>query len=214
MDNRKRNTAILLIVAGLFIVLGNVIGFFTVAALLMIWFGIHKLRIGEQRNGYLLLAVAALILISGHFGLFIAILLISLGYFFLRSRQVQGPDYEQRHKLLESLKHVHEPWELRNVSSWAMVGEIYLDLSLALTNQRDTTLVFQGLIGNIDLLVPEDLGVSIRGTIVLGQTQVEEQREAGLMNKVLWTTDNYDTADQRVHIEISYLIGDLHVKRI
>ena len=214
MDNRKRNTAIMLIVAGLFIVLGNAIGFFTVAALLMIWFGIHKLRIGEQRNGYLLLAVAALILISGHFGLFIAILLISLGYFFLRSRQVQGPDNEQRHKLLESLKHVHEPWELRNMSSWAMVGEIYLDLSLALTNQRDTTLVFQGLIGNIDLLVPEDLGVSIRGTIVLGQTQVEEQREAGLMNKVLWRTDNYDTADQRVHIEISYLIGDLHVKRI
>ena len=100
------------------------------------------------------------------------------------------------------------------MSSWAAVGEVHLDLSLALTEQRDTTLVFQGLIGNIDLIIPEEFGVSIRGTIVLGQTQVEEQRDAGLMNKIVWTTDNYETADQRVHIEISYLIGDLHVKRI
>lgn len=214
MENRKRNTALLLITAGLFILLGNLIGFFTVAALFLIWLGIHKVRIGEEKTGYVLLFGGVLFLISGHFSFFVAIILISLGYFFIRSKQVQKDDYVQKQTFLESLKRNHEAWELRSMSIWSAIGEIQLDLSLALTDQKETTLVFQGIIGDIDLIVPEELGVKVKGTILLGQTQVEEERDAGIVNKLAWVSSNYERAEHRVNVEISYLVGDVNIKRL
>lgn len=214
MENRKRNTAVLLITAGLFILLGNLIGFFTVAALFLIWLGIHKVRIGEEKTGYVLLFGGALFLISGHFSFFVAIILISLGYFFIRSKQVQKDDYIQKQTFLESLKRNHEAWELRSMSIWSVIGEIQLDLSLALADQKETTLVFQGIIGDIDLIVPEELGVKVKGTVLLGQTQVEEQRDAGIVNKLAWVSPNYETAEHRVNVEISYVVGDVNIKRL
>lgn len=212
MVNRKRNTAVLLISAGLFIVLGNLIGFYTVAALLLLWLGLYKIRAGENKTGYALLIIAGLILLSGYFAFFLALILISFGFYFVKGRKVRQGEYVQKQKLLESLKRTHEPWELKNMGIWSLAGEIHLDLSLAITNQRETNLVFQGLIGDVDLIIPEDIGAAVNGTVLLGQIQVEDQRDAGLLNKISWRTDNYETAEQKVNIEISYLIGDLHIK--
>lgn len=194
-------------------IFGSLLGYFTVAAVLIIWLGLHKVRIGEEKTGYLLLAIGALILISGNFAFFIAIILISLGYFFIRTKQVQQEPHMKRQNFLESIKRNVEPWELRNMSIWSIVGEINLDLSLAYSDQDETTLVFQGLIGDIDVIIPEEYGVSVHGTILLGQTHVIDMREAGMLNKATWKSSNYDMSDQKVHIEVSYLIGDLHIRR-
>lgn len=214
MNHRKRNTAIVLIAAGLYIIVGNLIGYFTVTALLVIWLGIYTIRSGETNTGYVLLAVGALLLISGNFAFFVAIILFSLGYFFIRNQQVQKDNYIQKHHFMESIKRNQSPWELRNMSIWSIIGEIDLDLSLAYSDQAETTLVYQGIIADVDILIPEDLGVAVYGTILLGQTHVSDLREAGVYNKVVWKSPNYDSSEQKVHIEVSYLIGDLHIRRL
>lgn len=213
MENRNRNTAMLLIAAGLFLLFGNLIGFFTVAALFIIWLAIHKLRSGDDKTGYILLAIGILMLLSDHLALVIAILLISLGYFYIKSKKIHQDDsYLQKQNLLESLKWNKDPWVLKNMSIWSVIGEINLDMSIALTEKGETTLILQGIIGDIDIIVPEDLAVSVSASVLFGQVDVFEEKEAGVMNKIVWQTPNYESSENKVKLVLSYLVGDIDIK--
>lgn len=213
MDNRNRNTALVLIGAGLFLLLGNTIGFFTVTAIVVIGLGIYKLRSGENRTGYVLIGLGLLFLSLSHISILFAIILISFGYYLIRSNQLQkDPSYKQRHNILESIRWNREPWVLNNMSVWSIVGEVNLDLSLAIIEQPETTLVFQGIVGDIDIIVPDDVGVRIESTILIGETKIGLEQQDGLVTRMNWQSMNYNTADQRVIITLSYVVGDVHVK--
>jgi lia operon protein LiaF len=143
----------------------------------------------------------------------LAVIMISLGYFMVRSSQLRKHnEHEQRQKILESIRWDREAWVLRNMSVWSIIGEMNMDLSLAIIEERETLLVFQGIIGDIDIIVPDDIGVKIQSTIFIGQTRIGLEEQSGFITKMDWQSQNYDTADQRVEIRISYLIGDVNVK--
>lgn len=213
MDNRNRNTALVLIGAGLFLLLGNMIGFFTVTAIVIVGLGIYKLLSGENRTGYVLIGLGLLFLSLSHISILFAVILISFGYYLIRSNQLQkDPSYKQRHNILESIRWNREPWVLNNMSVWSIVGEMNLDLSLAIIEQPETTLVFQGIVGDIDIIVPDDLGVRIESTILIGETKIGLEQQDGLVTRMNWQSMNYNTAEQRVIITLSYVVGDVHVK--
>lgn len=213
MKNRNRNTAIMLVGAGLFLLLGNVIGFFTVTAFIIIWLAIYKLRHTADKTGYVLLAVGIIMLLSHHLTLIIAIILISLGYYFMKSRQLHKDDaYMQKQTILESLKWNKDPWILKNLSIWSIIGEINMDMSIAMAEKGETIIVLQGVVGDIDIIVPEDLGVTISASVLLGQINVMNDKEAGLLNKRVWQSANYESMDNKVNIVISYIVGDVDIK--
>ena len=213
MDNRNRNTALIFIVVGLYLLLGNLLGFFTVTAIFIIGLGIYKLRTGGHRTGYLLIGVGLLFLALSHLSIILAVILISFGFFLIRnSRNHHDADHEQRHKILESIRWDKDPWVLRNMSVWSIIGEMNLDFSLAIIEERETILDFQGIIGDIDIIVPDDIGVKIQSTILIGQTRIGLEEQHGFITKMDWESQHFDTAAQRVIIRLSYLIGDVNVK--
>jgi lia operon protein LiaF len=95
---------------------------------------------------------------------------------------------------------------------WNLIGEIYIDLSLALPEQQETTLVLQGVLGDVDIIVPEDLGVSVTASVIVGQIDVAREKDTGVLNKIIWQSPNYETSDQKVKLIVSYLVGDIDIK--
>jgi lia operon protein LiaF len=214
MENRNRNTALVLLSAGLYLLLGNLIGFFMVSALIILWFGIQKLQLGEQKTGYILIGIATILLLNGHLALVIGIVLVSLGYYYMKSKKLQdGQTYVQKQNILQSIKWRQEPWELKNTSIWSVIAEIQMDFSIAIMEEKDTTtIILQGIIADVDLIFPEDLAVSVEASVLFGQINVKNQREAGLINKSSWQSPHYETAEQRVKLNISYIVGDIDIK--
>lgn len=213
MDHRNRNTAYVLIGAGLYLLLGHMFGFFTVTSIFVLGLGIFKLRSGDNRTGYVLIGAGALFLALSHLSIIIAIILISFGYFMVRSNQLQkDPTYTQRHNILESIQWNREPWVLHNMSIWSIVGEMNLDLSLAIIEEPETTLVFNGIVGDIDIIVPDDIGVRIDSMILVGQTKIGRERQDGFVTKMSWQSVNFEYAEQRVIVTLSYVVGDVNVK--
>ncbi|PYI50883.1 cell wall-active antibiotics response protein LiaF [Paenibacillus flagellatus] len=213
MENRNRNTAIVLIAAGLFILIEHYVSFFTIAALLFIALGIYKIRSSPDKTGYVLLAVGVILVFSSHFTFILSVVLISLGLFYMKSKQAHRDDsYTQKQSILESFKRDKEPWELKNTSMWNVVGEIYMDMSLVMLDQKETTIVLQGVFGDVDIVVPEFLGVSVQASALVGQINVGNEKETGLVNKVVWQSPNYETSDQKVKLLVSYLVGDIDIK--
>ncbi|MFD2672236.1 cell wall-active antibiotics response protein LiaF [Marinicrinis sediminis] len=213
IHQRNRNTAILLIGAGLFILVGNIVGFFTIVSIGIIWLGIHKVRTNEEKTGYVLLAIGGLFLLGDHFTFVLMVVLLSLGYYYLRSREIhRDQHYIQRQKLMESMKWNRHPWELKSMSAWSLIGEIQMDLSLALPESSEITLNLQGIIGDVDLIIPEEIGVDIRATVLFGQIHFGHEQDAGFMNKMHWRSPNYEQCEVRVNIITSHLIGDVDMK--
>ncbi len=214
MDKSNRNTAIALILAGVYVLLFKILGFFTLSALVIIILGIYKWRTFEDgKSSYVLIFIGALMLLGGHLPIVIAMILISLGYFIVRSRRLQhGDDYVMKHNILQSVKWDHDPWILKDISMWGMIGEIRMDFSLALTEQPETTVIMQGIIGDVDLIIPEDFAVSIEASVLFGQVKLASDRETGLVNKIYWQTPEYENSQHKVKLMISYIVGNIDVK--
>lgn len=214
MEQRNRNTALLLISAGLFILLYKLLGFFTLSAIVIIGLGIYKiLAYEENKAGYLLLIIGVLMLLGHHLLIVIGVVLISLGYFFIKSKRThRDDDYLRRQNLLESIKWDHEPWVLRSMSVWCVIGEIRMDLSLALVESEETTVIVHGVIGDVDLIVPEELGLSVEATTLFGQIKIGQERESGLLNHVVWQSPNYPESNHKVKLLVTYTVGDIDVK--
>jgi lia operon protein LiaF len=212
-NNRSRNTALVLIGAGVFLLLDHTVGFFPIIAVILILLGIHRVRSRKERKGYVMMGIGAVILFGDYLTIVVSIVLISLGIFFIRSKQVHKDDtYIQKQKIVDSVRLGREPWILRNTSTWYLVGETYIDLSLAILEQKETTLILQGVVGDIDIKVPDDIGVSVTASMMFGQLQIAEQKETGVMNKVVWQSDNYQNCDHRVKLVLSFIVGDIKVK--
>ncbi|WP_409342415.1 cell wall-active antibiotics response protein LiaF [Paenibacillus sp. MBLB4367] len=209
----KRNTYMVLIGAGVFLLVNKAFGFYIVAALCLMLLGLHSIITASGKKGYILLAVGAIIILGNNFPLVLAIILLSFAFFYLRSKKLQPDEsYVQKHKLMESMKWDKAPWVLKNMSVWNVIGEVNMDLSLAIPEQKESVVVLQGIIGDIDILVPEDMGVSVQCSLMFGQVDVAREKEAGLLNKIVWQSPNYEASEQKVKLIVSYIVGDVDIK--
>jgi lia operon protein LiaF len=212
-NNRKRNTALVLIGAGLFLLMQHAFGFFPILAVLLILLGIQRIRSRSQRKGYLLVGIGTLILLGNSFSIVLAIIFLSLGFFYLKSKKMHtDKTYMQKQKILDSIRLGREPWILRSSSIWYMIGETHIDLTLAILEQKETTLIIQGIIGDLDIIVPEDIGVSVTSSVMFGQITVAQNRETGIINKLAWQSPNFERSEHRVKLVISYIVGDVDIK--
>jgi lia operon protein LiaF len=212
-NNRNRNAAIVLIAAGLLLLANHHISFFTVVAILCIIVGVKKIRSDSARKGYVLLAIGLLILLGGHLSLIVSVILLSLGFFYINSKRIHKDEtYIQKQSLVDSIRWGKDPWVLRNSSIWNVIGEVQIDLTYALFEHKETTLILQGVIGDVDIIVPEDVGVSVTASVLFGQLVVGPEKEVGLMNKIVWQSQDYAECDQQVKLIISYIVGDIDIK--
>lgn len=213
-QNRNRNLYLVFIIAGVFLLLYKVLqSSGLLIALAMLALGFYCVRTGDERKGYVLFGLGAFFLVGSHIVTIIALLCLSLGFFYLQSRKHHGDrDFIQIQKLIESMKRDREPWELKSMSLWHVIGEINLDLGLAIPEEPETTVVLQGIVGGIDIIVPEDIGLSIQSSLTIGQLKVGDRVESGIINKVAWQSPNYETATQRVKLIVSYIVGDIDIK--
>jgi lia operon protein LiaF len=214
-NNRRRNTYLVFIAAGVFLLMYKMLGFAAVVSILLIIFGIRSIRYGSVKRGYIMLGIGV-ILVLGHFlTIIIAVVLLSLGLFYMKSKHLHWKgSFMQKQKMIESLQWNKRPWSLHPMSIWNVIGEIKLDLGLAIWEEPEVTIILQGVIGDIDVIVPENVGVSLTSFVVFGQIEVELEKEAGVWSKINWQSPNYHTSTNKVKLIVSYIVADIDVKII
>lgn len=213
MDKRNRLIAIGLIGVGCLMIFGRWIGFFSIVALLFLLLGIYRITSGRVKQGYTLLGIGAIMLLLDHLVLVLGICLISLGMFFTKSKKLQHKSgFMQKQNFSSSFDWDHSPWVMRSLSAWHVLGEADLDLSLAMAEDKETILLFQGIFGDVDIHLSENYGVEIEAFVLFGSIEFGNQRDTGMLNKLNWKSSNYDSSENKVKFSISYLMGDLDVR--
>lgn len=214
-NNRNRNTYLLLIGAGVFLLIQNLFGFQAIAALILISIGIYYLQSQNKKRGYILLAAGLLFIMGDSLAIIVALVFISLGLFYLKSKkQHRESDFMRKQSIIDSIKYDKGPWELKNMSIWFLVGEVNMDLSLAIFEDKEVTIVMEGIVGDVDLIIPEEVGVIVESSVMMGRIDVPYRKEEGVLNKVEWQSPNLEIAEQRVKIIVSYMAADVKIKVI
>ncbi|WP_410512315.1 cell wall-active antibiotics response protein LiaF [Paenibacillus sp. BR2-3] len=213
MDKRNRLIAIGLIGVGCLMIFGRWIGFFSIVALLFLLLGIYRTTSGKVKQGYTLLGIGAVMLLLDHLVLVLGICLISLGMFFTKSKKLQHKSgFMQKQNFSSSFDWDQSPWVMQSLSAWHVLGEADLDLSLAMAEDKETILLFQGIFGDIDIHLSEDYGVEIEAFVLFGSIEFGNQRDTGMLNRLNWKSSNYDSSEYKVKFSVSYLMGDLDVR--
>ena len=106
-------------------------------------------------------------------------------------------------------------YEWNDVNIQAGIGDTIIDLSFTMLPKGETVIFIRNLIGNIQILVPYDIDVSIQHSCIVGSSTVFEEHDSKLFNRVLHLkTPGYETAEQKVKIFTSLVVGNLEVSRI
>ncbi|TFE19518.1 cell wall-active antibiotics response protein LiaF [Cohnella luojiensis] len=211
---RRSSNAILFIVAGLYLALGALAGYATVNAVVLLLLGIDRYRSDRSRLSIIVIAISTLVLIINQFALFAIIVLISLGIYYFRARPPAFGNYIGKHKLFLNMRHDEQSWVLQSMSFWHAIGEIRMDMSLAVPEDKETTIVLQGLVGDLDLMVPDDYGIHVEASVLLGQVSFKQIKEGGMFHRLSWRSPNYDDCEQRVKLQLFYLVGDIKIRTV
>ncbi len=106
-------------------------------------------------------------------------------------------------------------YEWNDVNIQAGIGDTIVDLSFTVLPKGETVIFIRNLIGNIQILVPYEMEVSVHHSSIAGTTTVFGSREAKNFNHSFQLkTAGYDQADQKVKIFTSLIVGNLEVSRI
>lgn len=109
-------------------------------------------------------------------------------------------------------EHVYE-WNDINIQTG--IGDTIIDLSYTVLPKGETVIFIRGLVGRVTVHVPYDVEVSVNHSALLGVADILQQEETRVWNQRLQLqSDDYDSADQKVKIFTSILVGDLEVKRV
>lgn len=108
-----------------------------------------------------------------------------------------------------------EVYEWNDINIQAGVGDTLIDLSYTVFPKGETVIFIRNMIGNIQILVPYEIEVSVHHSVIAGSTTIFDFHHAKIFNKVFhFKTSEYDKAEQKVKIITSLVVGNLEVSRI
>lgn len=109
------------------------------------------------------------------------------------------------------LNHVYE---LDDINIQTGIGDTVIDLGMTMLPAGETTIIIRGFIGNIQLLVPYDVEVSVNHSVIAGKTKIFESLDEGFNYNTIYYSENYQEAPRKIKVLTSLIIGDLGVKNV
>ncbi|MCT8140408.1 cell wall-active antibiotics response protein [Anaerobacillus sp. CMMVII] len=123
-------------------------------------------------------------------------------------------NFNSRKTLIGDIRLGKTPWQIEELQTWVGIGDISVDLSTAMLEDGENLINLSGGIGDIKILVPDNLPVKINVDVKLGDVKVFENKQSGTNRFVSYVSENYALANKKVAIYVQLSIGDVKVKRV
>ena len=116
-------------------------------------------------------------------------------------------------KMFGDVKLRFESQDFNGGSSSTMIGEIALDLSQSNIKSGEKILRLSGVIGEISVLLPKTLKVSVKANVTIGDIKILDTTDDGFFINRTYQSEGYETAKKKLNISISQVIGDIEIMR-
>ena len=172
---------------------------------------------GQVIFGILIILIGLMFLLGNVFDVDVGALcfptaLILLGLWLLLRPRLVGPDTRLRFRVFGPLRR-GGAWQVADEEILLLLGDVKLDMTQAEIPSGETRIRVFGFIGDVRLVVPEGVGVSLSSMAFVTDARMLGQKRDGLLLPVHLTSDDYETAERKVHLETMFFVGDIRVKR-
>lgn len=102
-------------------------------------------------------------------------------------------------------------WEVKAGEIWSGVGSVKLDFTQANVPSGETSLHIFSLVGDVVLRPGSTIGLELTANGLLNSIKWLGAKQDNFLNSVQHTTANFTSADRKVKVEVTALIGDIKV---
>jgi predicted membrane protein len=131
--------------------------------------------------------------------------LILLGVWLLLRPQLVGADVAVRQKLLG---------DIHRDGLWQVAKEIDLDMTRADIPVGETEIRVFSFVGDVDVFMPEGVGIAVSSTAFVTEARVLGQKRDGIMFSLHQASDDYETAERKIRLEVTSFVADIKIRRI
>jgi predicted membrane protein len=104
-------------------------------------------------------------------------------------------------------------WQVVEEEITLGVGDIELDMAHADIPSGETRIRAFGFVNGIRLIVPEGVGVIVSSLAFLTEAKLFDQKHTRFFAASQFVSDDYETAERKVHLDLSYFVADVKVRR-
>jgi predicted membrane protein len=105
-------------------------------------------------------------------------------------------------------------WNFENEEIWMGIGDIDLDLTEAHIPTGETVVRVINFIGDIDLLIPPELGISVNSYAFLTGSKILNRKRDSLFLPVEFQSEGFVLAEQKLRLEAFGFINDIKIRRL
>lgn len=128
---------------------------------------------------------------------------------------IRHPQKWFQNKLFGTQKTPEHSYTWDDVNIQCGISDTTVDLSYTVLPKGEAIIFIRNVIGNIQVLVPYEVELSVQHSVMVGSTTILEHEEKSIFNQTVnFHTENYKEATQKVKIITSVFVGSLEVKRI
>jgi len=102
-------------------------------------------------------------------------------------------------------------WTPADEEFWQFIGDTKLDFTQAQLPVGETHLRINGFIGDVDVIVPADIGVAVSASGLIVDLRTPTDKLDRFLSPANSVSPNYATAERKLRLSTTFLIGDINV---
>ncbi len=136
--------------------------------------------------------------------------LILIGALLLIRPKVFGTSSASSWYLFGDVKRDGE-WTVADEEFWLFFGDTKLDFTRARLPVGETNIRINGFVGDVDVTVPADISVLVSASGLIVDVRTPTDKIDRFLSSASVASPNYVTAERKLHLSTTFLIGDIDV---
>ncbi|MFD2443114.1 cell wall-active antibiotics response protein LiaF [Bacillus sp. CGMCC 1.16607] len=105
-------------------------------------------------------------------------------------------------------------WSLEPMNLYNTIGDYFIDFSKAYIPEKETPILVQGWIGDVKMLVPDDVAVKVEAKVKIGDIRIFDIRSSDINRQLVYQTPEYDDYIKKLTIRIELKIGSVRIDKV
>jgi lia operon protein LiaF len=166
--------------------------------------------------GTVLILIGVMILAGSIFNVnlwnfFWPVILILLGLWLLARPRWTGAMGPENFLFFNNLRR-KGTWQVKNEEIWIFLGNVLMDLTSADIPSGETVYRIYGFIGDVDLIVPQGVGVRVSSAAFINDIKVFGKKQSSILIPIEVASEAYETAERKIRLDVAFFISDVKIK--
>ena len=143
--------------------------------------------------------------------IFWPLLLILLGLWLILRPRMVTPGTAVTQRFIGDVKRSGS-WTVTDEDITLFIGDVKLDLTEAILPPGETRLTVSGFIGDVKLIVPEDVGVAVSSSAFISNVKMGADKEESILTPLHLKSADYKLRERQIRLEVNAFVSDVKVQ--